>query len=66
MNGQSQVTNIDIDPSLLVKQEKAVLEELLLSAFNEAQKKVSKVTEEELKKMTGDLSMFGLQNLFKS
>ena len=64
LNGDNVVKNISIDPNLLVKEEKDVLEELLISAFNEARKKVRAAAAHEMKNITGGISIPGLERFF--
>lgn len=40
MNGKNEVKKVKIDPSLIDPQDVAVLEDLLVAAFNDAQQKV--------------------------
>lgn len=40
MTGKNEVRRVKIDPSLIVAEEAAVLEDLLVAAFNDAQQKV--------------------------
>ena len=40
LNGRNVVKNVTIDPSLIVPEDVAILEDLLVAAFNDALKKV--------------------------
>ena len=57
MNGKQQVQSINIDPSLLNKDEKEVLEDLIKAALNQAKEKVDEMSAEEMKKVTGGLPL---------
>ncbi len=57
MNGKHQVQSINIDPSLLSKDEKEVLEDLIKAALNQAKEKVDEMSAEEMKKVTGGLPL---------
>ena len=48
VNGKSMVTNVTIDPSLLVADEIDILEDLILAAHNNAKEKVQHKTAEEM------------------
>ncbi len=64
MNGVNVVKRVEIDDNVMNLAEKEVLEELLISAFNQAQKKVRESMQSELKKITGGLSIPGFENFF--
>ncbi len=61
VNGNNNMKNIDIDPNLLTKDEKDTLEELIISAFIDAKKKVSESVAHEMKSATGGISIPGLE-----
>ena len=63
LDGSSQVVSIDISPDLLVKDEKEVLEELIISAFQNAQTKVKESQQHEMSQFTGNLNIPGLDKL---
>ncbi len=64
MGGEGQVTDIKIDPELLAKDQKDMLEELLISAANDAMRKTKEAVAHELKSVTGGLNIPGLDKLF--
>ena len=52
-----RMTGLDIDPSLLVPADKAMLEDLIVAAFNDAGKKASAAGDAEKAKMTAGLPL---------
>lgn len=54
-NGQQEITRIKIDPELVEKKDVKLLEDLILSAVNEARKKAQKLAAEEMAKNMGNL-----------
>ena len=57
VNGKNHVTNVSIDPSLLVADEVDILEDLVLAAHNDAKEKVQQKTADEMSSITGGLKM---------
>ena len=62
MLGTKQITSIKIDPSIVSNEAEDIemLEDLVVSAINEAMAAVEKTTEEEMNKITGGVSLPGL------
>ena len=56
-NGQGTVRSIKIDPSLLQGSDVEMLEDLVLVAVTEAQKKAAEVGQREMGKLTGGLNL---------
>ena len=56
MNGHFEVIKIDISDEIL-KEEKGVLEDLIIAATNNAKKAVEAKTQEEMSKITGGLKL---------
>jgi DNA-binding YbaB/EbfC family protein len=56
-NGQGTVRSVKIDPSVVDAADVEMLEDLLLVALTEAQKKARALAEEDMKKLTGGLSL---------
>lgn len=56
MNGHFEVIKIDISDEIL-KEEKAVMEDLIVAATNNAKKEVEAKTQEEMSKLTGGFKM---------
>ncbi|EKE08931.1 MAG: hypothetical protein ACD_16C00234G0004 [uncultured bacterium] len=57
VDGKGNIKGIKIDSSLLDPQEGEVLEDLVVAAFQDAQKKAEERAAEELKQMTGGLKL---------
>jgi len=57
MNGNQDVTKIEIDPEVVKAEEKDLLEDLVLAAFNDARAKVTSMVEEEMGKLTGGMGL---------
>ena len=56
MNGNFEVISIDISDEIL-KEDKAVIEDLIVAATNNAKKEVEGKTQEEMSKITGGIKM---------
>ncbi len=59
INGKGEMRGIKIDPSLIDPQEKEILEDLIVAAFNDAKSKLEIYTQEEMSKVSGGLSLPG-------
>ncbi len=57
LNGKGEMRRIKIDRSLIDPNETEVLEDLILAAFNDAKAHVEAHMAEEMKKLTGGLSL---------
>ena len=57
MNGKGAARGIDIDASLLAAEEKEVLEDLLVAAFNDARNKVDDHVKEKTAEIMGGLQL---------
>jgi DNA-binding YbaB/EbfC family protein len=57
MNGKGAARGIDIDPSLLKADEKDMLEDLLVAAFNDARNKVDEHAKEKTAEIMGGLQL---------
>ena len=55
MNGDHQVTNIFIDETLM--SDKDMLEDLIIIAVNDASSKISEISKEKMKNVTGGLNL---------
>lgn len=60
MNGNKTVESIKIKPEVVDPEDVEMLEDLILSAFNEGVNKIEKESEEEMTKVTGGVSLPGL------
>src|SRR5947209_16826530 len=56
-NGQGHIQSIKIDPSVVSAADVEMLEDLVLVAVTEAQKKAQDVAKQEMGKLTGGLSL---------
>jgi DNA-binding YbaB/EbfC family protein len=57
VNGKGDIKKLSIDPSLLTPDDKEVVEDLIVAAYNDAKAKVERFTQEEMAKMTGGLQL---------
>ena len=57
MNGAQDVIAISIDPEVVKPEEADLLEDLVLAAFNDARSKITRMVEEEMKKVSGGLGL---------
>ena len=60
MNGQQQVLSCSIEESLVKSGDREVLEDLVVSACNQALDKVRQASAEEMSKLAGGIDMPGL------
>ena len=59
ITGDNQITNISINPDVVDPDDVEMLEDLMMSAFNEAIKKVEKEKGEKMNKLTGGMGSLG-------
>ncbi len=64
MNGKKQLTKITIDPQALQGNDKEMLQDLILSAVNEASRRVDDEMQQQLTTLTGGLNPFNIPGLF--
>lgn len=57
MTGKGAARSVNVDPSLLTADEKAVLEDLLVAAFNDARKKLDARVKDMTAELTGGLEL---------
>ncbi|MBT4934295.1 MAG: YbaB/EbfC family nucleoid-associated protein [Rhodospirillaceae bacterium] len=57
LSGKHETRAVKIDPSLIVADEAAVLEDLIAAAFNDAKNKVETVMQEKMSELTGGLQL---------
>jgi DNA-binding YbaB/EbfC family protein len=60
MNGKQQVVTLRIDPEVVNREDIEMLQDLIAAAVNEAIRKSQEMMAEEMKKVTGGLSIPGL------
>ncbi|MDQ6886020.1 MAG: YbaB/EbfC family nucleoid-associated protein [Gemmatimonadota bacterium] len=56
-DGKGQVRRLQIDPAAIDPTDVEMLEDLILAAISEAQKKAASLAEEEMKKLAGGLPL---------
>ena len=57
MNCKNEVKKINIDPSIIKQDEKAMMEDLIVAALNDAKSKAEEKSKEEMSKLTGGLGL---------
>ena len=57
MNGKHEVKNLFIDPSVVNSDEKEVLEDLIIAALNDANKKIAENTNDQLGSISGGMGL---------
>lgn len=57
INGKNVITSVSIDESLISKDEKEILEDLVVAALNDARENVQKKISEEMSSLTGGLKL---------
>jgi DNA-binding YbaB/EbfC family protein len=62
VNGLSEVLAVRIDPSLVAKGDREMIEDLLPAAFNAAQQKARQLHAEAMQSIAGGLPLGGLQD----
>jgi DNA-binding YbaB/EbfC family protein len=59
-NGKQEILSVKIDPEVVDPKEVEMLQDLIVAAVNEAQKKAQELMAEEIKGLTGGLQIPGL------
>ena|SRR3978361_1728418 len=57
MNGKGELKSLTVDPSLIVADEKEILEDLVVTAHEDARKKIERAKEEKTKALTAGLPL---------
>lgn len=60
MNGEKNVESVHIDPSIIDPEDAEMLEDLVVAAVNEANKKVDDMMAQEMGKITGGMHLPGM------
>jgi DNA-binding YbaB/EbfC family protein len=60
MNGKQETLSVRIDPEVVNREDIEMLQDLIVAAVNEAMRKSHDMMQEEMKKITGGLSIPGL------
>jgi nucleoid-associated protein EbfC len=61
MDGRQEVKSIRLDPTVVDARDVEMLEDLITSAFNDAQKRVQAMAQESMSKVTGGLNIPGMK-----
>ena len=62
-NGLGEALSVRIDPSLIEKQDRELLEDLLPAAINSAQQKAKALHAEQMQSLTGGINLPGMNEL---
>ena len=60
MNGQHEILEVEIKPEVVNPNDIEMLQDLILTAYNDAYKKSSEMAEKEMAKVTGGLNIPGM------
>jgi DNA-binding YbaB/EbfC family protein len=60
MDGQKNVTSLNIDPEVVSKDDVEMLQDLVMAAVNDAARKVDQAVQEKIGALTGGLKIPGL------
>ncbi len=63
INGNYELVSVRIKPEILRENDVEMLEDLVLSAVNEAVKRVKSLRDERMREMTGGLDVSSLENI---
>ncbi len=64
VNGNNEVLGIEIEDPLINSDEKAMLQDLIVAATNDALRKSKELAQQEMKKLTGGLNIPGIPSFF--
>jgi DNA-binding YbaB/EbfC family protein len=53
MDGEQNVLSVKIEPQIIEEKDTAMLEDLIVAAFNDAKKQIAEKTQESFKSITG-------------
>ncbi len=59
MTGKREIKSLTIEPEVVDPEDVEMLQDLIIAAFNEAQRKLDEMNNESLSKLTGGLGNFG-------
>ena len=57
LSGKGDMRKVRVDPSLMVGEDREMLEDLILAAHNDARAKVEALVQEEMSKVTGGIKL---------
>lgn len=60
LNGRQEIVSLTIDPEVVDRAEIEMLQELIIAAVNEGIRRAQQIWAEEMKKLTGGMSIPGL------
>ncbi|MBF0152632.1 MAG: YbaB/EbfC family nucleoid-associated protein [Magnetococcales bacterium] len=60
MNGKQELQKVHIDPKLMQPEDVEMLEDLVVAAFNDAQRSLLEITQKQLSQVTGGMNIPGL------
>lgn len=60
INGRQEIISLTIDPEVVDRQEIEMLQDLIIAAVNEGIRRAQQIWAEEMKKLTGGMSIPGL------
>lgn len=60
VNGNNEILSVKIEEELINMNDKAILEDLLVGAMNEAMRKANELKQSEMSKITGGMKIPGL------
>lgn len=60
VNGLGEVIDLKIEESIINSEEKEMLEDLIIAAFNKSKEKLNKLWQQEMEKMLGGIPLPGL------
>lgn len=63
-NGKSEILSIEIEKEIISTDEKAMLQDLIVAATNDALRKIKAMGKEEMAKLTGGMNIPGISNMF--
>ena len=61
INGKMEMKKIEINPEAVTSDDVEMLEDLILTAFNDAKKKADELMENGMKEVTGGMNLGGLK-----
>lgn len=57
MNGRHDVSKVDIDKTLFTDEDKEMIEDLMVSAINDAVRKIEKISRDKVNELTNHIKM---------
>ena len=66
VNGLGEVLTVRLDPDLVAKGDREILEDLLPAAFNAAKEKAKQLHDQAMQELTGEMNLPGLGDMLES